>query len=329
MAATSDSSTDYLYNVLGQMYEKSGTAGTTIFMQDEAGHMIGEYSGSGGLIEETIWLADIPVATVRPTPCGLGIFYIHTDHLNRPRLISRRTTSDVVWRWDTDPFGTAAPNQNPSGLGTFSYNLRFPGQYYQAETGLNQNYNRDYDPLVGRYVESDPIGLTGGINTYAYVSDDPSKLSDPSGLCNIKLRCGPVLRGGVQVGWHCGVVAPNGIEFGLGGGNSSGISGTASPYPHAGDPLTPGVIGPTQVEYPVTCACQSCDGVQKCVQSYHDTETPPSYFFSGPNSNTYAHHMVDHCNCSLGNGLAKPPGATGWNFDFPDPLPYQNVVPAL
>ena len=67
-----------------------------------------------------------------------------------------------MWRWDTDPFGTAAPNQNPSGLGTFIYNLRFPGQYYMAETGLFQNHHRDYDPQTGRYLQPDPIGLAGG-----------------------------------------------------------------------------------------------------------------------------------------------------------------------
>jgi RHS repeat-associated protein len=68
---------------------------------------------------------------------------------------------------------------------TFAYNLRFPGQYYQAETGLNQNYNRDYDPLVGRYVESDPIGLRGGINTYSYVGDNPLWYFDPFGLSSL------------------------------------------------------------------------------------------------------------------------------------------------
>jgi RHS repeat-associated protein len=87
-----------------------------------------------------------------------------------------------MWRWDADPFGTATPNQNPQSLGTFVYNLRFPGQYYQAETGLSQNYFRDYDPKTGRFPESDPIGLRGGINTYAYADGDPVSRKDPSGL---------------------------------------------------------------------------------------------------------------------------------------------------
>jgi RHS repeat-associated protein len=69
-----------------------------------------------------------------------------------------------------------------SVIGTFAYNLRFPGQYYDAETGLSQNWNRDYDPIVGRYVESDPAGLRAGVNTYTYVGSSPTEGIDPVGL---------------------------------------------------------------------------------------------------------------------------------------------------
>jgi RHS repeat-associated protein len=184
MMAASGGTTSYLYNALGQMIEKSGTLGTTIFVQDEGGHLIGEYDGSGNLVEETVWLRNIPVATLRPNGSGgVNIFYVHTDHLNTPRKVSRPSDNQLVWRWDADPFGSASDNQNPVGLGTFVYDLRFPGQYYMAETGLSQNYHREFDPLTGRYVQSDPVGLAGGnYATYAYVRSSPVGFIDPLGL---------------------------------------------------------------------------------------------------------------------------------------------------
>jgi RHS repeat-associated protein len=82
----------------------------------------------------------------------------------------------VVWQWNHDPFGNGAP------MGAFTYELRFPGQFFDQATYLHYNYFRDYDPRLGRYIESDPIGLAGGINTYAYAGGNPVNGVDPLGL---------------------------------------------------------------------------------------------------------------------------------------------------
>jgi RHS repeat-associated protein len=88
-----------------------------------------------------------------------------------------------VWRWDqAEPFGNNVPDENPSGLGAFEFPMRLPGQYFDKETNLHYNYFRDYDPVLGRYVESDPIGLRAGLNTFSYAWGSPLLYMDPLGL---------------------------------------------------------------------------------------------------------------------------------------------------
>ena len=81
-------------------------------------------------------------------------------HLNTPRRITD-SDGNTVWSWDGAPFGNTPPTAETTGAGQFTFNLRFPGQYYDAETGLNQNYYRDYDTGSERYIESDQLDWTG------------------------------------------------------------------------------------------------------------------------------------------------------------------------
>jgi RHS repeat-associated protein len=199
---TAAGTTSYMYNARGELIEKNGVGGTTLFVYDEVGHLLGEYSSTGALIQETVWMDDIPVATLRPNGSTVTIYYVHTDHLNAPRIVTQSSDNSARWVW-----GGGAPNQNPLGLGTFIYNLRFPGQYSQAETGLAYNYFRDYDAPTGRYLESDPIGLRGGINTYSYVGSNPISRTDPMGLmCTAGLGCytTPAERAAAQSGNYLG-----------------------------------------------------------------------------------------------------------------------------
>jgi RHS repeat-associated protein len=117
--------------------------------------------------------------TVGPQP---KMYFLHVDHLNTPRLVAN-DVGTTVWRWDQqEPLGNNVADENPSGLGAFDLPLRLPGQYYDRETALHYNAARNYDATIGRYEESDPIGLKGGLNTYAYAHSNPLLFSDPSGL---------------------------------------------------------------------------------------------------------------------------------------------------
>ncbi len=111
------------------------------------------------------------------------VYYIVPDHLNTPRFVADGNGT-TVWRWDQqEPFGATPPNDDPDGDGVkFDFPLRFPGQYADRETNLNYNYFRDYDPAIGRYVKSDPIGLGGGMDMYGYVWQSPLMFFDTFGL---------------------------------------------------------------------------------------------------------------------------------------------------
>ena len=148
------------------------------FHYDLQGHLVAENDAEGTPIEEIVYLEDRPLAVLRQG----NVYYLHTDHLNTPRAVTD-AHGQVIWTWNSDPFGSTRPDEDPDGDGIpFVFNLRFPGQYYDQETGLYYNYFRTYDPGSGRYTTSDPIGLAGGLNTYTYVEGNPLSWSDPLGL---------------------------------------------------------------------------------------------------------------------------------------------------
>ena len=161
----------------------------TLFVHDLDGQLLGEYDAATGTPRrEYVWLHAMPLAVIayeqatpsNPTP----VFFIQTDHLDTPRVVLDRSGTQR-WSWISEPFGNGSPNENPVGAGTFTLNLRMPGQYFDAESGLSQNWHRDYDAGVGRYTQSDPIAMAGGINTYTYVSGNPNSRVDPDGLRDV------------------------------------------------------------------------------------------------------------------------------------------------
>lgn len=177
------SSTDYYFMNYNHKNERSfrdkvvngAVATMTQYIYDEQSHLIGEYDKTGALVEY-VWMGDKPVAAIYGSGAATKIYYIVTDAQNTPRRLVDGVSHAVVWSWDSTAFGVGNPT------GSITFNLRFPGQYYDVGTNQFYNHNRFYNPELGRYMEPDPIGLEGGLNPYAYAGSNPVMNVDPSGL---------------------------------------------------------------------------------------------------------------------------------------------------
>jgi RHS repeat-associated protein len=179
----------YRYNGGGERVYRTGSGKTVHTLYDGSGRWIGDYDVNGTVIQQAIWLGDLPVGLLARDSGDITRPYtIEPDALGTPRVVvdpARGTHGTVVWRWGLsgEAFGDEKPNEDPDGDGiAFVLDLRFPGQQYDSATGLNYNYFRDYDASTGRYVQSDPIGLAGGVSTYGYVAGNSLSRIDPRGL---------------------------------------------------------------------------------------------------------------------------------------------------
>jgi RHS repeat-associated protein len=170
-------STSYAYDAFGQRLLKQAPQGLRFYQYDQAGHLLEEGSLSNGTAvpeRDYIYLGDRPVAEMLPSTGAL--FFLHADRLDTPQFATD-TAQRAEWKAAYQPFGAIRPV-----ILNLAQNLRFPGQYADQETGYNHNGFRTYDPSLGRYLETDPIGLKGGLNTYAYAGGNPLSFTDPSGL---------------------------------------------------------------------------------------------------------------------------------------------------
>jgi RHS repeat-associated protein len=168
------------------------------YVYDEQGTLIAE-TGSGGANSagqaSYIYLptanGPMPIAAI----LNGATYAVHSDHLNTPRKLSN-ADGQAVWQWGYSAFGEdkpttaknrfanldTTPNPGTTNISEVKFNLRYPGQYADEESGLFYNYFRTYDARTGRYSQPDPIGLDGGWNRLGYVGANPLKFTDPLGL---------------------------------------------------------------------------------------------------------------------------------------------------
>ncbi len=201
---------EYTYNGNGQRVKKTVNGVTTVFHYDLRGQLIAESNNSGSITAEYVYLNGQPLTKIE----GSVVYYYHNDHLGTPQKMTDGT-GQVVWEGEFKPFGEAI-----TVTGSITNNLRFPGQYYDSETGLNYNYFRDYNPVIGRYVEADRLGILGGENhLYNYSDNRPLLLVDPLGLAPVK--CCP--DADLSDGECCQRAATAGLFAQPGGGKAGGI----------------------------------------------------------------------------------------------------------
>lgn len=177
----------YGYNHRGERVLRTPAGGAAqIALYNEAGQWLGNYSATGQAQQQAIWLDNYPVALINVPSTGVPeLAYVQSDHLGTPRVVIDPVRNVAIWEWSnkSEVFGNQIPSADQDGDGVaFELALRFPGQQATDASGLFYNYQREYDPAVGRYSQSDPIGLAAGPNTFGYVMGNPMSWIDPEGL---------------------------------------------------------------------------------------------------------------------------------------------------
>ena len=310
---------NFTYDYMGRriqkiVYTNSGSAWVASYTNKfiyEGRNLVAILDGGNNLLSSFLWGSDLSgsmqgsggvgglISMTAYSGANAGTYFYSYDGNGNVTALVNAANGSIAAQYEYGPFGEVIRATGPMARAN---PFRFSTDYYDDESDIIMYPRRPYSPSTGRFLTRDPIGENGGVNLYDLVANNPVNENDPLGLCNIKIRCGPVKRYGITLGWHCGVIAPNGVEYGLGGGDqSSGSSGTAHPYPtdpsQGPAPVSP---PPPDRDYPVSCGkCTSCDSIQKCLQNYHDTVTPPPDSATGPNSDTYAHNMISACGCSV------------------------------
>jgi RHS repeat-associated protein len=168
-ATVGSTTASYAYDPFGRRIRKTvdeggGPADTWFVWGGD--RLLEEHDDAGALAARYIYGDGFaPVRVELDSGTGLAPYSVHVDHLDTPRMLTD-SAGAVAWATDYWAFGDAELD----GANQVTFNIRFPGQYFDAETGLHYNRFRYYDPEVGRYVSADPIGQYGILDRFGISS---------------------------------------------------------------------------------------------------------------------------------------------------------------
>ena len=333
------------YNHRGERIgRQSSASGSEYALYDERGQWLGNYGSSGAPLQQAIWLDSLPVAVVSEQQIGGSqLAFLQPDHMGTPRMVIDAIRDVTIWEWDskTEVFGNQIPNSDADGDGvSYELAMRFPGQLATDGSALFYNYQREYDPSAGRYSQSDPIGLNGGLDTYSYVGANPLVFSDPYGLERreeciaaatlVGAMCGSA--GGAYLGGTWGA-AGGGLACSASGPGALACAGAGGMSGAAAGGYAGGILGQKagQLAGEAFCPgedegcppCKTVDGrtVFPGTIGYRHDRVPPSkphHPYAGDHYNLYrANQNPNNCQCFWQNigaadaagGMPPPPGS--------------------
>jgi RHS repeat-associated protein len=251
----SSAQTTYSHNAAGQRVLKQTNADKQLQVHGEAGEWLGSYGVSGIPIQQLVWMDSTPIGLIQAGK----VFYLEPDHLGSPRTVIDPQRDRAVWRWSllSEAFGKDWVAEDPDQDDVAHVlDLRFPGQRTEPSSGLSYNYFRDYDPNVGRFAQSDPMGLVAGASTYAYAGGDPIAYLDRDGL---QAQRAPVERVPTPPTRFMPPAQPPANDPNFGRGLGGALGALRACFSPAGAAILAGVLIPN-----TTSACDTFDKPPQC-----------------------------------------------------------------